>query len=210
MSSVKMMANSIHLKILQNLKMIKKLAFIISLICLILISSSAMALPPKILEPEIKIEDNNIIVNTGLANTVDLQTVINSGIEKEILFTIELFRVWKLWPDEFVASKKIRRIIKYDSLRGLYLTSSYDGRALQTEKKFADFNALMKNWFFMVNKINLANIKELEPGNYYVSVVVESKSREVPPVIGFLMLFIPEVEMSLARESQVFNIGDIR
>jgi hypothetical protein len=186
--------------------MAKNLVVIISLASLILISSSAMALTPKILEPEIKIKDNNIIVNTGLIHTSDLETIINSGIEKEIVFTIELFRVWKLWPDEFVMSKKIRRIIKYDNLRGQYLTSSYDGVSLQTKKKFADFNAIMKNWFFTVDKINLANIKELETGNYYIRVVVESKSREVPPVIGFLMLFIPEVEMSLARESRVFNI----
>jgi len=187
-------------------KMVKNLVVTISLVCLILLSSPAMALPPKILGPEIKMQDNDIIVNTGLANTRDLETIINSGIEKEIVFTIELFRVWSFWPDEFIMSKKIRKIIKYDNLRGQYLASSYDGVSLQTEKKFTDLNALMKDWLFTVNKVNIANIKELESGNYYIRVVVESKSRELPPLIGFLMLFVPETEMSLARKSQVFKI----
>lgn len=171
-----------------------------------------LAAPPltaEILGPEIKIQDNDIFVNTGLTNTAEIEVMINSGVEKEILFTIELFRLWSFWPDEFVASKKIQRIIKYDNLRGQYLISSYDGK-LQIEKKFKDFDASMKNWVFTLNKINLANTKELEPGKYYIRIVVESKSRELPPVIGLLMLFIPEVEMSFAKESQVFIVEDIR
>lgn len=187
--------------------MAKNLVVIVSFTCLILISSSATALTIEILGPEIKIQGNNIIVNTGLINTMEIEATINSGIEKEIVFTIELFRVWSLWPDEFVVSKKIQRIIKYDNLRGQYLTSSYDG-TLQTEKSFKEFDASMKNWVFMIDEINLVNIRELDPGNYYIRVVVESKSRELPHIIGLLMLFIPEVEMSLARESKAFTIGD--
>ena len=170
---------------------------------------AALPVTAEILGPEIKIQDNDIFVNTGLTNTAEIEVMINSGVEKEILFTIELFRLWNFWPDEFVASKKIQRIIKYDNLRGQYLISSYDGK-LQIEKKFKDFDASMKNWVFTLNKINLANTKELEPGKYYIRIVVESKSRELPPVIGLLMLFIPEVEMSFAKESQVFIVEDIR
>ena len=182
--------------------------FIIVILTSFLILTSSLA-TAEILGPEIKIEGNDILVNTGLTNTAEIEAMINSGVEKEILFTIELFRLWNFWPDEFVASKKIQRIIKYDNLRGQYLILSYDGK-LQIEKKFKDFDASMKNWVFTVNKINLANTKELEPGKYYIRIVVESKSRELPPVIGLLMLFIPEVEMSFAKESQVFIVEDIR
>jgi hypothetical protein len=80
---------------------------------------------------------------------------------------------------------------------------------MQIKENFKDFS-IMKAWVFMVNEMNLANVRELEPGNYYIRVVVESKSRELPRVIGLLMLFIPEVEMSLAKESYPFNIGDSR
>src|SRR4030066_1117870 len=147
--------------------------FIIVILTSFLILTSSLA-TAEILGPEIKIEGNDILVNTGLTNTAEIEAMINSGVEKEILFTIELFRLWSFWPDEFVASKKIQRIIKYDNLRGQYLISSYDGK-LQIEKKFKDFDASMKNWVFTLNKINLANTKELEPGKYYIRIVVESK-----------------------------------
>ncbi len=188
--------------------MVKKLVIIISFACFALISSPTIALTAEILDPEVKIQDNNIIVSTGLTYLVEIETTIKSGIEKEIVFTVELFRTWRFWPDEFVVSKKIQRTIKYDNLRRRYLTSSYDG-TMQIKKNFKYFS-IMKAWVFMVNEINLANIRELEPGNYYIRVVVESKSRELPPVVGLLMLFIPEVEMSLAKESYPFNIGDSR
>jgi len=173
---------------------------------LILMLSPAVALTAEIIEPEIMIKDNNIIVNTGLIRLKDKDTeaMVNSGIEKEITFTIELFRVWSLWPDEFVVSKKIRRIIRYDNLRGRYLITSDDGVSI-IEKTFRDFDS-MRDWAFTVNAIRIANVRQLESDQYYLRIVVESKSRELPPAIGLLMLFLPETEMSLAKESHKFTI----
>ncbi len=179
-----------------------------SSICFLFILIPARALTVEIMEPVIIIQDNNIFINTGLTDIKELETTIKSGIEKEIVFTIELFKAWNFWPDEFVVSKKIHKIIKYDDLRGQYLASSNDGTE-ENKKKFKNFDASMKDWFFTTKEVKLANIKELDPGNYYIRVVSESKSRKLPPVIGFLMLFIPEVEMSLAKESQVLlSIGN--
>jgi hypothetical protein len=174
-----------------------------------LISSAVLFLPSttlsaEILDPEVTVRDNKIMVNTGLTKIKEIEDTINSGIEKEIVFTIELFRAWKFWPDQFVVSKKIHKTIKYDDLRGQYFVSSNDG-TIRIESKFKHFNLRMRDWFFTVNQIDLANIKELDPGNYYVRVVAESKSREIPSVIGLLMFFIPEVEMSLAKESHVLH-----
>ncbi|MCK5427274.1 MAG: DUF4390 domain-containing protein [Thermodesulfovibrionia bacterium] len=178
-----------------------------SSVCFLFILIPATALTVELMEPEIIIQDNNILVNTGLTDIEELETTIKSGIEKEIVFTIDLFRAWNFWPDEFVVSKKIHKIIKYDDLRGQYLASSYDGTE-ENKKKFKKFDDSMKDWFFTAKEVDLANIKELDPGNYYIRVVAESKSRKLPPVIGFLMLFIPEVEMSFAKESQVLNFGN--
>ena len=65
----------------------------------------------------------------------------------------------------------------------------------------------MKNWILSEDYISLANIKELDPGSYYIRVVVESRSREKIPLLGLLMYLLPEVEMSLAKESQPFKAG---
>jgi len=170
--------------------------------------SSVDAIAPKIVGPEVEIIDNNIIVNFELINVREFETIINSGIEKEIVFTVELFRVWRFWPDEFVAAKKIKKSIKYDNLREHYRASSYDGKS-STEKYFKDF-ATLKDWIFNIRAVNLANIKELEPGKYYIRAIVETKSVQYSPVIGFLMHFIPEIEMSLAKESPRFTVGDKR
>lgn len=155
---------------------------------------------------EVKIKDNNILVSTGIPDIKEIGAAIKSGVEKEIIFSIELFRVWRLWPDEFVSGKRIKKLIKYDNLRGQYRASSHDGSHLK-ERHFRDFNTL-KEWVFTVKDINLANIRELEPGKYFVRVVIESKSIELPPIIGFFLLFIPETEMSWTQKSQSFQIGE--
>lgn len=174
--------------------------------CCALILIPETALTAEILVPEISIRGNEIIVYTGLSHIEDIETTIKSGVEKEIVFTIELFKVWNYWPDEFVVSKKIRRIIKYDNLREHYLATFFNEK-FPIERTLRDFT-IMKKMIFMVDGVSLVKVKELDPGSYYVRVVAESKSRELPSVIGLLMLFIPEVEMSLARESHRFNIGE--
>ncbi len=184
----------------------KRSLILFSTLCLILTASFATAATPSIIGPYMEIVDNNIIVNLSIANVTELETTIRSGIEKEIVFTVELLRVWRFWPDEFVVSKRIEKVIKYDNLREQYWAASYDG-INRFEKHFKDYDT-MKNWIFNVHAINLANIRELEPGNYYIRIVVESKSIEQLPLIGFLMFFIPEVEMSLANESPPFIVED--
>lgn len=157
--------------------------------------------------PTITTEDDTILVSTGLSYLGKLESTIETGIEKKIVFTMELFRVWDLWPDEFVISKKIKRTIRYDNLRGLYLVTSRDGASL-IQKKFNDFH-IMKAWAFKIEDIHIANKRELEPGSYYVKVLVESKSKKLPAVIGILMLFLPEVEMVKTKESKPFNIEGV-
>ena len=64
----------------------------------------------------------------------------------------------------------------------------------------------MQKWLSSVSNITLGNTRGLEAGEYYVRVVVESKTREYPKLIGFFMHFIPETEMSLAKESIPFLV----
>ncbi|RJQ51241.1 MAG: DUF4390 domain-containing protein [Nitrospiraceae bacterium] len=184
----------------------KKLLFIF-LISLhpVITPQPVSALTPRIDGPDMQIINNNITVKTSIADTLDLDRTIKSGVGKEIIFTVELIRVWKFWPDEFVVSKKARKFVKYDNLRDQYLASLHDGIS-RADVKFNDFAAL-KDWLFTSNDVNLANIRELDPGHYYIRVVVESRSMEQMPLIGFIMHLMPEVEMSLAKESRSFTVG---
>lgn len=183
----------------------KQLIILTLLISSVFAAPDANAIAPKITGPDMQIINNNIIVNFFINNISELETLIKSGIEKEVIFSVELLREWGFWPDEFIVSKKLSKVIKYDNLREQYRASYFDG-VVRDEMTFKDY-ASMKDWIFTVNNINLANIRELEPGSYYIRIVVESKSLEQLPLIGFLMNFIPEIEMSLAKESPPFVIG---
>ncbi|MBI5676379.1 MAG: DUF4390 domain-containing protein [Nitrospirae bacterium] len=187
--------------------MIKKLFFPLLIVCSILTHAIAVAAPLEVAGPEVEIRENNIIVNCGIDNVKEFEKTIKSGVAKEIIFNIELIRSWRFWPDEFVVSKKITRVVKFDNLREQYNVSALYENSL-TEKNFKDYN-LMKERIFTTGVVNLANIKELDPGVYYVRVVVESKSTEEPPVVGLLIHFIPEVDMRVVEESASFIVrGD--
>ncbi len=184
----------------------KQLFILLFAICSLLTTSPANAVAPKIIGPDMRIVDNNIIVSISIDNFKALEKTIKTGIEKEIIFTAELLRVWNLWPDEFIVSKKIEKTIKYDNLRDQYLASSYDG-ITRVQKKFEGYNE-MRDWISSPNTLSLANTKGLESSNYYIRIVVESKSPDQIPLFGLLTNFIPAVEMSLAKESAHFRIGD--
>lgn len=166
---------------------------------------SASAASPEIIG-KLKTIDNNLIVDISVIDVTELDNVINFGIEKEIVFTMELIRVWKFWPDEFIVSKKINKTVKYDNLRDQYQGSAFDG-VTRAEMKFRDYGS-MKDWMFNVKAVNLANAKGLEPADYYIRIVVESRSIEQLPIMGILTHLVPEVDMTMAKESQHFFIGD--
>lgn len=184
--------------------------FLFTLLCaffLLFFEPSSYALTPNI-TGFLQTVNNDIVVNIAVVNATELEATIKSGIEKEIVFTTELIREWKFWPDEFVVSKKIRKTIKYDNLRDQFWTSSFDG-ITRKDRKLKNYSQV-KNWIFSVNEINLANVRELEPANYYIRVIVESRSIDRLPVMGLLMHLVPEVDMTIARESEPFPIGETR
>ena len=183
----------------------RKYPFILLLVlCSILVPSFTSAKTPIIIGPGMVIENNDIILNSEITNVKELENTIKSGVKKEIVFKLELLRSWRFWPDEYIASKKITRTIKYDNLRKQYLISSSDSSKI-AEKVFMDFDNF-KDWIFTVKDVNLANTKELEAGKYYIRVIVELRNIEQLPVVGFFINFIPEVEMSLVKESEPFIV----
>lgn len=182
----------------------KFLILLISCIIFLMADTAGAATGPEMIGPEMQIVDSNIMVSMQVRNVAELESHIRSGVEKSVIFTIELLRVWKFWPDEFVVSKRIERAVRYDNLRDQYRVSSFDG-ITRSDRYFTDYEPA-KDWIFTIRKVNLAHVKELDPGTYYIRIVLESKSLEQLPLIGFLMHVIPEVEMSLARESEPFII----
>lgn len=183
---------------------IKLLTLTFSLVTFLL-CSYAWSGATEIIGPEIKVQDNQIRVTTSLSLNENSLQELRSGVTKELKFTIDLFRVWKMWPDEFVAGKFFVRILKSDLVTMAYKGTSSDGNTL-VQKKFKAFESMIQ-WAMLINDVKLANVRELEQGIYFVRVTIESKIRKLPPVIGYFMIFLPENEFKIQKDSPFFSAG---
>jgi len=52
--------------------------------------------------PEVKLVNNDIYVSFALNLEDKNLQEIKRGIDKELKVNVDLFRIWKVWPDEFV------------------------------------------------------------------------------------------------------------
>ncbi len=183
-----------------------KLIFYCSL--LLILFSPSLSSGAEIIWPEIKILNNEISVTTGLILDEKQVQDLKNGIVKEITFYIDLFRVWPMWPDEFVLGQTLVKTLKCDPVKKEYVATSFDGTTL-IEKRFNEFDSLIR-WALTINDLKLTNIKELEPDSYFVRITVESRLRRLPPVISYLFFFVPEKEYKLVKDSSNFQVRSNR
>lgn len=184
----------------------------------IILLFSSLFIPTIILPPlvtqaaeisflDVRLNGDELIVSTTVRLDQQFIDEAKNGIQKELLFYIDLFRVWKTWPDEYVFGNLIEKRITGDVIKGEYILNSYDrNRKRIIEKKYKTFESMIKE-MTELKGIQLINIKGLEPGDYYVRVTVESRIRKLPPVIGYILFFVPEKEFSIFKDSNIFKIG---
>jgi len=159
----------------------------------------------EIIGPETKIINNEIYVTTGLILDEKQLQDLKNGIAKEITFYIDLFRVWSIWPDEFVLGETIVKTLKADPVKKEYVAASSDGMTI-VERRFNELDSLLK-WSLNIRDLKLTNTRELEPDNYFVRITVESRLRKLPPVISYLFFFVPEKEFTKVKDSSKFSVG---
>jgi hypothetical protein len=181
----------------------KFLHFLIIIGFLLCAVSSSIA--TEITGPEVKMLENEIHATTSLLLDDKYLQEIKNGIKKEFIFYIDIFRVWNVWPDEFVSSKSFTRTLRSDPVKTEFIATSNDGNT-QIRKRFKSLESMLK-WALSFDDLKLANVRDLEPGTYFVRVTVESKIRELPPVIGYFMIFLPENEFKIRKDSSFFSIG---
>ncbi len=155
--------------------------------------------------PVVKFHENEIYVTTSLTLDDKFLEEIKSGIKKELIIRIDLFRVWEIWPDEFIAGKSFIRTIKVDPVKTEFIATSNDGTS-QVRKRFKSFESMLQ-WALNFENIKLANIRDLENSVYFVRVTAESKIRKLPPVLGYFMFFVSENSFKIKKDSQYFTTG---
>ncbi|MFA5353783.1 MAG: DUF4390 domain-containing protein [Thermodesulfovibrionales bacterium] len=154
----------------------------------------------------VRINNNEIYVAASLKPDPKVTEDITAGLSKEFAFYIDLFRVWNIWPDEFVTGKKIVKVLSCDPIKREYTAENIEGN-IHTVKRFRDADAMV-SWATNLPEIRLAGTKELEPGTYFVKVTAESLLKKLPPVIGYLLFFVPEKEFTVSRDSSRFPVNN--
>jgi len=149
--------------------------------------------------PEVKLVNNDLYVTFSLGLSQNSIEAIKNGVDKEFKFYIDLFKVWRVWPDEFVLGKAYVRTMRVDPIKKEFVATSNDGTVL-VEKRFKSFESML-DWTISFRDLKLTNTRELESGQYFVRVIVESKIRKLPPVIGYLFIFVSENEFRLIKDS---------
>jgi hypothetical protein len=182
------------------------LCFCVFVILCISFCSYTLSGAAEITGPFIKIQDNDIYVTTGLSLDERYFHEISNGATKEFRIYIDLFRVWELWPDEFITSKYFIKTLKCDPVKMEYTATSNDGTTL-TQKRFKSLESMLK-LTLSINDLKLASMRELEPGIYFIRITVESRIRKLPPVIGYFMIFLPENEFRIKKDSSSINVGN--
>jgi len=178
------------------------------LFLLIMFFSPLLSEGQVITGPEVKLANNDIYVSFSLnLEDKNLQEIQN-GIDKELRLYIDLFRIWKVWPDEFVLGKTYIRTLKADPVKKEYVATSSEGSTL-VERRFKSFESMI-SWALSVRDMKLTNTREIDPGEYFIRVTAESKIRKLPPVIGYLFIFLSENEFKIVKNSGVFVIEGTR
>ncbi|HWR59566.1 MAG TPA: DUF4390 domain-containing protein [Thermodesulfovibrionales bacterium] len=159
----------------------------------------------EIIGPEVRVTHGEIVVTAGLALDEKNLNDLKSGISKEITFYVDLFRFWKMWPNEFVAGKKIVKTLRCDPIKKEYMATAFDGATL-TEKRFKSFDSML-DWTLNIRDLKLIHEKELQQSEYFVRVTAESRLRNIPPIIGYLLFFVEEREFKVAKDSPSLATG---
>src|SRR3990172_5879163 len=120
---------------------------------LIIFFSPALSEGQMIAGPEVKLINNDIFVSFSLNLEDKSLQEIKRGIDKELKLYIDLFRIWKIWPDEFVLGKMYIRTLKADPIKKEYVATSSDGSSL-IERRFKSFESMI-NWTLSVKDLKL-------------------------------------------------------
>jgi hypothetical protein len=175
------------------------LVFIVVTMC-IAVPSEAQ----EIVGPQVKLVDNDIYVTFSLKLSDERVQEIRDGMDKDLKFYVDLFRVWNIWPDEFILGKVFVKTVKSDPIKKEYVATSFDGSTF-IQKRFRTFESMLA-WTFDFRDLRLTNTRELETGRYFVRITIESKIRQLPPVIGQFMFFVSENEFKIKKDSPPFAV----
>jgi len=180
---------------------IKILSLLVFFALLFLVRTGTAAEIPEI---SFRLANNELYVSAVVRPDQKVMDELSDGLSKEFTFYLDLFRVWKIWPDEFVLGQKIMTTLKSNPIKREYIATSVTGN-ISLKKRFNDMESMV-SWAMTLPEIKLTNVKALEAGTYFIKVTAESRIRKLPPVIGYLLFFVPDKDFSISKNSRTFEL----
>lgn len=180
----------------------RSLGFLLGVVCLVLFSPGdpwAM----EISTVDVQIQNSEIKASATLKPDQKFVRELSDGLSKELIIYVDLFRVWKIWPDEFVQGVRLTRLIRSDPVKREHVVTQIEG-SKRTEMRFADLGTLTE-WAMKVSGQGVGRTDELDKGTYFIKITVESQIKKLPPVVGYFLFFIPEKEFSVSKNSSPFQ-----
>lgn len=153
---------------------------------------------------DIAFQGQDMFVTTALVPDVSFTEEMKQGLSKELRLSFEVMSIRSFFPDEYILGKKIRITLKSDPIKREFAARITHGGNVQ-EKRFKNIES-MNAWALGIRDLKITNVKELDPGMYYLKVTAESRIRKLPPLLKYLLFFIPETEFTAVRYSRVFTL----
>ncbi|MCS7215405.1 MAG: DUF4390 domain-containing protein [Thermodesulfovibrio sp.] len=153
---------------------------------------------------EVYRESNFLTVKTQIIPSQDFIEDFKSGLSKNILILIELYRKWAIIPDEFITGVQIQRILIPDPIKDEFIIRTLEGDRL-TERRFKNWQEAL-DWTLKIDPLRLVNINSVDRGRYYIKITVESNIKKLPTILEHILFFLPTHERKITKESDHFRL----
>jgi hypothetical protein len=177
---------------------------IMVLFAFLVLISSAQAFGAELQSLDIAFRGQDMFVSTAVVPDVSFAEEMKQGLSKELRLSFEVMSIRSFFPDEYILGKQIRITLKSDPIKREFAARIMHGGSVQ-EKRFKNIES-MNAWALDIRNLKITNVKELDPGTYYLKVTAESRIRKLPPLLKYLLFFIPETEFTAVRYSRVFTL----
>jgi hypothetical protein len=184
----------------------QNLVLIAALLTVLLVHLPSRVRAAEVSQPQVVLRGDDLHVTARLVLDEPLQREIRDGVEKKLVFYLDLFRAWYKWPDEFIAGKKLERLVRCDNIKGEYAMTTEEWGRPPVQARFESCDALLAE-ALAVEDMKFVSMKEFEHGRYFVRVTAESRLRNLLPLFGKMFFFVKEKEFEARADSKVVRMG---
>jgi hypothetical protein len=149
--------------------------------------------------------DRDLIVNAFLQFDQKIIEDINEGLPKEIIFSVDLMKSRKLWPNDIVKSVVIVKSLQSNPIKREYIGTLIQGREKKV-RRFKDVSSLI-TWGCSIEELKLPDIDIEENGEYFIRVSAESRMLALPAVVDYLLFFLPTKEFNVSKDTYLFKLS---